>query len=98
MWFADPKTLFDLDDATSRKTIHDRHKKVQIEECANKVLRTPLRKGKSKLVVDMTDNDEDSASSTSSSSGESTGLGNDWSRSQDSTSEDGSITSTTGGG
>jgi len=93
-----PETLFDLDNAGSRKTIHDSHKKVQIEEGASKVLGTPPRKEKAKSVVDMTGDDEDSASSTSSSSGESTGLGNDRSRSQASSSGDGSITSATGGG
>ena len=112
--FAAPETLFDLDDAASRKTIHDRHKKVQIEEGgktshdrhkkvqieegANKVLGTPPRKEKAKSVVDMTGDDEDSASSTSSSSGESTGSGDERSRSQASSSGDGSIMSATGGG
>ena len=96
--FAALKTLFDLDNAGSRKTIYDRHKKVQIKEGANKVLRTPPRKEKAKSVVDMTGDDKDSASSTSSSSGESTGLGDDRSRSQAPSSGDGSITSATGGG
>ena len=96
--FAAPETLFDLDDAGSRKTIHNRHKKVQIEEGASKVLGTPPRKERDKSVVDMTGDDEDSASSTSSSSGESTGSGNNRSRSQALSSGEGSITSVTGGG
>ena len=92
------KTLFDLDDAGSRKTIHDRHKKVQIKEGANKVLRTPPRKKKAKSVVNMTGDNKDSASSTSSSSRESTGSGDNRSRSQAPSSGDGSITSAIGGG
>ncbi len=95
--FAAPKTLFDLDDAASRKTIHDCHKKVQIKEGANKVLGTPPRKEIATSVVDMTGGNEDSASSTSLSSGESTGSSDDRSRSQASSSGDGSITSATGG-
>jgi hypothetical protein len=96
--FAALKTLFDLDDAGSRKTIHDRHKKVQIKEGAHKVLRTPPRKEKAKSVVNMTGDNKDSASSTSSSSRESTGSGDNQSRSQAPSSGDGSITSAIGGG
>ena len=92
------EALFDLDDAGSRKTIHDRHKKVQIEESANVLLGTPPRKGKKKLVVDMTGNDEDSASSKSSSSEESSDSSDEQSRSQALSSGDGSITSATEGG
>jgi hypothetical protein len=95
--YAAPEALFDLDDAGSRKTIHDRHKKVQIEESANTVLGTPPRNGKKKSVVDMTGGDEDSASSTSSSSGESKGSGDERSRSQASSSGGGSTSATEGG-
>ena len=94
--FAAPKALFNLDNAGSRKTIHDRHRKVQIEESANTVLGTPPRKEKTKPVVNMTGNEEDSASSTSLSSDKSADLNDKRLRSQSSSSTDGSITSAAG--
>ena len=92
-----PKTLFDLDNVGLRKTIHDRHRKVQIEESANTVLGTPPRKETAKSGVDMTGNKEDSASSTSSSSGESASSSNERLRSHASSSMDGSTSATKGG-
>lgn len=96
--FAAPEALFDLDDVGSRKTIHDRHKKVQIAEGADTVMGTPPRKNNARSMVDMTGDDEDSASSTSSGSEGTTGSGDNRSRSQATSSEDGSIMSVTGGG
>jgi hypothetical protein len=49
--YVPPEALFNLDDAGSRKTIHDRHKKVHIEESAKVLLGTPPRKVKKKSVV-----------------------------------------------
>jgi hypothetical protein len=95
--YVPPEALFDLDDAESRKTIHDRHRKVQIEESANEFFGTPSKKGKKKLVVDMTGDDEDSASSKSSSSEESSGSGDERSCSQASSSGGGSTSATNGG-
>ena len=95
--YVPPEALFDLDDSGSRMTIHDRHKKVQIEESANVLLGTPPRKGKKKSVVDMTSDDEDSASSKSSSSEESSNYGDERSCSQASSSGDGSTSATEGG-
>ena len=82
--FVAPKALFNLDNAGSRKTTHDRHRKVQIKESANTVLGTPPRKKKTKLVINMTGNEKDSASSTSSSSDKSADSTDERSRSQSS--------------
>ena len=95
--FVAPEALFNLDDAGSCKTIHDRHRKVQIKESSNTVSRTPPRKEKTKPVVNMTGNEEDSASSTSLSSGESADSNDNRSRSQSLSSTDGS-TSAAGSG
>ena len=96
--YVPPEALFNLDDAGSRKTIHDRHKKVHIEESANIFVGTPPRQVKKKSVVDMTGDEEDSASSKSSDSEKSLSSSDERSRFQASSNEDDSAMSVTGGG
>ena len=80
--FATPEALFNLNDAGSRKTIHDRHK-TRIE---------PAKK-----VLDLTGNERDSASHTSSSSDESSNSSNEGLRStKSSKNEEDDIMSATG--
>ena len=80
--FAVPEALFNLDDAGSRKTIHDRHK-TRIESA--------------KKVLDLTGNERESASHTSSSSDESSNSSNEGLRStKSSKNEEDDIMSATG--
>jgi hypothetical protein len=82
--FAAPEALFNLDDAGSRKTIHDRHKP-RIESA--------------KKVLDLTGNKRDSASHTSSSSnsGESLNSSDEGSRSKSSKTEEDDMSATGSG-
>lgn len=70
--FVAPEALFNLDEAGSRKTIHDRHQKKNVNN------------NNGNTVVDMTEKDGDSASHTNSSSEESSSHSDDGSRSKSS--------------
>ena len=60
-----PEALFNLADAGSRKTIHDRHRETAINVRADKV-GTPLRLTQKSGKVDLTTSDGDSTSHTNS--------------------------------
>ena len=82
--FVAPEALFNLDDAGSRKTIHDRHK---------------TRIDTAKKVLDLTGNERDSASHTSSGSDEGSNSSDEGSRStKSSKSEEDDVMSATGSG
>jgi hypothetical protein len=63
--YATPEALFNLDDASSRKTIHDRHRNTQGD--GDIQMDTPPKKAR-RAMVDLTADTGDSASHTSSSS------------------------------
>ena len=82
--FVAPEALFNLDDAGSRKTIHDRHK---------------TRIDTAKKVLDLTGNERDSASHTSSGSDKGSNSSDEGSRStKSSKSEEDDVMSATGSG
>ncbi len=93
-WFATPESLFNLDNAGSRRTIHDRH--INPQGDGKEQMGTPPRKA-CKAMVDLTVDTGDSASHTSSSSLE-VSLSNEGSRSKASSSEEEDSTSAANGG
>jgi hypothetical protein len=84
-WYTAPEALFNLEDAGSQKTIHDRNRKAQ---GGTKVQVKTLPRTASKGVVDLTTNYRDSTSHTSSSSLGDLSSSNEGSHSKASSSEE----------